>query len=78
MATGTKITVPLSCACPTKKHSRQGVKYLLSYLIAEGNNVMRIQRKIISNTETPTSSQTITPPPPPSSPPQTPPTADGS
>ncbi|KAL6012790.1 hypothetical protein ACLOJK_003279 [Asimina triloba] len=38
MATGTKITDPLSCACPTKKQSRQGVKYLLSYLIAEDND----------------------------------------
>ncbi|KAL6012406.1 lysM domain receptor-like kinase 4 [Asimina triloba] len=45
MATGTKITVPLRCACPTKKQSRQGVKYLLSYLIAEGNSVLRIQRR---------------------------------
>ncbi|KAL0343578.1 UNVERIFIED_CONTAM: GDSL esterase/lipase [Sesamum angustifolium] len=30
---GTRITVPLRCACPTKNQSDDGVNYLLSYLI---------------------------------------------
>ncbi|RVW73276.1 LysM domain receptor-like kinase 4 [Vitis vinifera] len=40
--TGTKLTVPLRCACPTKNQSDVGVKYLMSYLVASGDYVSSI------------------------------------
>ncbi|GAU14442.1 hypothetical protein TSUD_249820 [Trifolium subterraneum] len=39
---GDKITVPLRCACPTKKQSDEGFKYLLTYLVSEGESVSSI------------------------------------
>lgn len=40
--TGSKLTVPLRCACPTEKQAAAGVKYLLSYLITWGQFVSAI------------------------------------
>ncbi|KAK4477511.1 hypothetical protein RD792_016738 [Penstemon davidsonii] len=39
---GTRITVPLRCACATKNQSDDGVNYLLSYLVTWGQYVQRI------------------------------------
>lgn len=39
---GTRINVPLRCACPTKNQTDDGVKYLLSYVISEGQWVEMI------------------------------------
>ncbi|KAI3747935.1 hypothetical protein L6452_10684 [Arctium lappa] len=40
--TGSRLNVPLRCACPTEKQVSAGVKYLLSYLITWGQTVSRI------------------------------------
>ncbi|KAL2522927.1 LysM domain receptor-like kinase 4 [Forsythia ovata] len=48
--TGTRITVPLRCACPTKSQSDDGVKYLLSYLVTWGQYVSMISEKFRVNT----------------------------
>ncbi|XP_071739419.1 lysM domain receptor-like kinase 4 [Rutidosis leptorrhynchoides] len=40
--TGSKLTVPLRCACPTEKQAAAGVKYLLSYLVTWGQSVSAI------------------------------------
>uniref|UniRef100_A0A5B7BIU0 LysM domain receptor-like kinase 4 n=1 Tax=Davidia involucrata TaxID=16924 RepID=A0A5B7BIU0_DAVIN len=37
--TGTRIRVPIRCACPTKNQTDVGVKYLLSYLVTWGQSV---------------------------------------
>ncbi|CAI9758755.1 unnamed protein product [Fraxinus pennsylvanica] len=47
---GTRITVPLRCACPTKNQSSDGVKYLLSYLVTSGEYVSLISKKFGVNT----------------------------
>lgn len=39
---GTRINVPLRCACPTNNQTDDGVNYLLSYVIAEGQWVEMI------------------------------------
>ncbi|KAK2987486.1 hypothetical protein RJ640_012145 [Escallonia rubra] len=39
---GTRLTVPLRCACPTKNQSDVGVNYLLSYLVTWGQYVSLI------------------------------------
>jgi LysM repeat protein len=39
---GTRLTVPLRCACPTKNQSDVGIRYLLSYLVSEGDDVTSI------------------------------------
>lgn len=39
---GTRIRVPLRCACPTKNQADDGVKYLLSYLVTWGQYVAAI------------------------------------
>lgn len=39
---GNNLTVPLRCACPTKKQSDEGFKYLLTYLVSEGESVSSI------------------------------------
>ncbi|XP_058081077.1 lysM domain receptor-like kinase 4 [Magnolia sinica] len=41
----TKITVPLRCSCPTRNQSSDGVKYLLSYLVAKGDSIGGIARR---------------------------------
>ncbi|KAI3946097.1 hypothetical protein MKX01_024853 [Papaver californicum] len=43
---GTRITVPLKCACPTKKQTAEGVKYLLTYTIIPGDDVPTISEKL--------------------------------
>ncbi|KAL2499768.1 LysM domain receptor-like kinase 4 [Abeliophyllum distichum] len=50
LSTGTRITVPLRCACPTKSQSDDGVKYLLSYLVTWGQYVIMISEKFRVNT----------------------------
>ncbi|KAK1410247.1 hypothetical protein QVD17_36782 [Tagetes erecta] len=40
--TGSRLIVPLRCACPTEKQAAAGVKYLLSYLITWGQTVSGI------------------------------------
>ncbi|PIA52498.1 hypothetical protein AQUCO_01000401v1 [Aquilegia coerulea] len=47
---GTRITVPIRCACPTKNQTDEGVNYLLSYLITPGDWVSRISRKFSVDT----------------------------
>ncbi|XP_058743207.1 protein LYK5-like [Vicia villosa] len=42
LTVGLNITVPLRCACPTKKQTDQGFKYLLTYLISDGDTVSSI------------------------------------
>ncbi|XVF59557.1 hypothetical protein PTKIN_Ptkin07bG0285700 [Pterospermum kingtungense] len=44
LSVGLRITVPLRCACPTKNQTDEGIKYLLTYLIAEGDDVPGISR----------------------------------
>ncbi|KAI3895695.1 hypothetical protein MKW98_025486 [Papaver atlanticum] len=42
---GTRITVPLKCACPTKKQTAESVKYLLIYTVLPGDDVPHISEK---------------------------------
>lgn len=42
---GTRLIVPLRCACPTKNQSDAGVNYLLTYLVARGESVSIISSK---------------------------------
>ncbi|KAF8370039.1 hypothetical protein HHK36_031937 [Tetracentron sinense] len=39
LSSGTRITVPLRCACPTKDQIDEGVNYLLSYTVDWGDSV---------------------------------------
>ncbi|CAI9272574.1 unnamed protein product [Lactuca saligna] len=39
---GSRLTVPLRCACPTEKQAADGIRYLLSYLITWGQSVSSI------------------------------------
>ncbi|KAK4840719.1 hypothetical protein QYF36_016420 [Acer negundo] len=48
--TGTRITVPLRCACPTKNQSDVGVKVLLSYIVTWGDTIPDISRRFGVNT----------------------------
>ncbi|XP_060192628.1 lysM domain receptor-like kinase 4 [Lycium barbarum] len=47
---GSRINVPLRCACPTKNQTDDGTKYLLTYLIASGEFVSLISGKFGVNT----------------------------
>ncbi|XP_030529616.1 lysM domain receptor-like kinase 4 [Rhodamnia argentea] len=40
-----ELTIPIRCACPTKNQTNLGIKYLLSYVVAEGNSVSRISAR---------------------------------
>lgn len=42
---GSKINVPLRCACPTKNQSDEGVNYLLTYPVAKGEYVYSISTR---------------------------------
>ncbi|KAJ4715031.1 LysM receptor kinase [Melia azedarach] len=42
---GARITVPLRCACPTKNQTDDGFRYLLSYLVAQGDTVNGISAR---------------------------------
>ncbi|KAF7848929.1 hypothetical protein BT93_L1432 [Corymbia citriodora subsp. variegata] len=44
------LTIPIRCACPTKNQTDRGIKYLLSYVIAQGNNVGTISGRFGANT----------------------------
>ncbi|KAK2657311.1 hypothetical protein Ddye_010363 [Dipteronia dyeriana] len=48
--TGTRITVPLRCACPTKNQSDVGIKYLLSYIVTWGDSISGISMRFGVNT----------------------------
>lgn len=37
-----RITVPLRCACPTPKQTAAGFRYLLTYLVRQGNDIPKI------------------------------------
>ncbi|OAY68236.1 lysM domain receptor-like kinase 4 [Ananas comosus] len=41
---GANITVPLRCACPSSNQTRNGVKYLMSYLVDPGDTIYIISR----------------------------------
>ncbi|CAL0307522.1 unnamed protein product [Lupinus luteus] len=42
LTAGLNLHVPLRCACPTKKQLDEGFKYLLTYLVSEGDSVASI------------------------------------
>ncbi|KAI3922031.1 hypothetical protein MKX01_005720 [Papaver californicum] len=42
---GTRITVPLKCACPTKEQTSESVKYLRTYTVLPGDDVPHIGEK---------------------------------
>ncbi|XP_042507026.1 protein LYK5 [Macadamia integrifolia] len=42
LSVGLKLEVPLRCACPSRNQTANGVKFLLTYLIAEGDSVAEI------------------------------------
>ena len=48
---GTRINIPLRCACPTKNQTDVDVKYLLSYLVITGDYVASISERFDVNTE---------------------------
>lgn len=43
------LTIPIRCACPTKNQTNLGIKYLLSYVVAEGNYVSTISSRFGAN-----------------------------
>lgn len=45
LAIGSRINVPLRCACPTKNQTDDGTKFLLTYLVASGEFVSSISDK---------------------------------
>ncbi|KAE9606732.1 hypothetical protein Lal_00025886 [Lupinus albus] len=51
MFQGRELLVPLRCACPTKNQTEKGIKYLLSYLVKEGDSVSLISEKFGVKTE---------------------------
>nr|AMR60615.1 lysin motif receptor-like kinase 3 [Lupinus atlanticus] len=52
MFQGRELVVPLRCACPTRNQTEKGVKYLLSYLVKEGDSVSFISEKFDVKTKT--------------------------
>lgn len=40
-----KLTIPVRCACPTKKQVGEGIKYLMSFVIQPGNSIGSIATK---------------------------------
>ncbi|KAJ4715029.1 LysM receptor kinase [Melia azedarach] len=42
---GSRVLVPLRCACPTKNQTDSGVHYLLSYLVKQGDSVGQISKR---------------------------------
>jgi hypothetical protein len=47
---GMKLQVPLRCACPTSNQTKNGTKYLLSYLVNWGDEVRNISRRFNAST----------------------------
>ncbi|KAL5557219.1 hypothetical protein UlMin_039455 [Ulmus minor] len=45
LLSGTRISVPLRCACPTKNQSDSDVNYLMSYLLAKGEFVFSLSQR---------------------------------
>ncbi|XP_031472943.1 protein LYK5-like [Nymphaea colorata] len=45
LTTGLSILVPLMCACPTRNQTLNGVKFLLTYPIVEGDDVPKLASK---------------------------------
>jgi hypothetical protein len=52
LTVGLNLTVPLRCACPTRKQTASGIKYLLSYMITWGNDVPTIAEKFGTDEKT--------------------------
>ncbi|XP_022739635.1 lysM domain receptor-like kinase 4 [Durio zibethinus] len=48
---GSRITVPLRCACPTRNQIDVGINYLVSYPIAQGDSVSGISEMFGADTE---------------------------
>ncbi|XP_038984152.1 protein LYK5-like [Phoenix dactylifera] len=48
---GEKLVVPLRCACPTSNQTASGFKYLLSYLVATGDNVDAIAQRFNTDSQ---------------------------
>ncbi|XP_004301882.1 PREDICTED: lysM domain receptor-like kinase 4 [Fragaria vesca subsp. vesca] len=48
--TGTTLTIPLRCACPTKNQTDLGINYLMSYLITPGDFVSKISDRFDTDT----------------------------
>ncbi|KAL6220513.1 hypothetical protein ACLB2K_008269 [Fragaria x ananassa] len=48
--TGTRLTIPLRCACPTKNQTDLGINYLMSYLITPGDYVSKISDRFDTDT----------------------------
>ncbi|KAG9440878.1 hypothetical protein H6P81_021043 [Aristolochia fimbriata] len=44
--TGTNLTVPLRCACPTTRQRNAGLKYLLTYTVKAGDSVASVSQRI--------------------------------
>ncbi|KAG6773966.1 hypothetical protein POTOM_021312 [Populus tomentosa] len=42
---GKKLQVPLRCACPASNQTKNGTKYLLSYLVSWGDEVRNVSRR---------------------------------
>ncbi|TKY55786.1 LysM domain receptor kinase 4 [Spatholobus suberectus] len=49
---GAKLKVPLRCACPSKNQTEEGVKYLLSYLVASNDIAYLIGKRFGVSTDT--------------------------
>ncbi|XP_068655263.1 lysM domain receptor-like kinase 4 [Aristolochia californica] len=43
---GTNLTVPVRCACPTRRQINSGVKFLLTYTVTAGDSVPSISQRI--------------------------------
>ncbi|GLU19921.1 hypothetical protein SLE2022_361420 [Rubroshorea leprosula] len=50
LSAGTRITVPLRCACPTKNQTDAGINYLLSYTVVFDDTVKNISERFGANT----------------------------
>ncbi|KAM5576272.1 lysM domain receptor-like kinase 4 [Rosa sericea] len=48
--TGTRLSVPLRCACPTKNQTDLGINYLMSYLVTTGDYVSKISDRFDADT----------------------------
>ncbi|XP_015890219.3 lysM domain receptor-like kinase 4 [Ziziphus jujuba] len=51
LSIGARLNAPLRCACPTKNQSDLGIKYLMSYLVAEGDEVSLISQRFGADTK---------------------------
>ncbi|OIW15112.1 hypothetical protein TanjilG_08599 [Lupinus angustifolius] len=49
---GTKLVVPLRCACPSKNQTEEGVRYLISYLVKPDDDVSQVSERFGVTIET--------------------------